>query len=217
MVLLIVLAGWVFSLTLHEWAHARVALAGGDVTVRAKGYLSFNPIRYMDPFMSVILPIVFVLAGGIALPGGLVYVRTDLLRGPGWAALVSLAGPAANVACALACAAPFALGLAPTFAIDAGPGWVALAYLGHLQIMAIVLNMIPVPPLDGFGVIEPWLSPAARASLRPLKRYGMLAVILVLWFVEPVRNVFFDFVTDLSEALGLPLSFVRAGRLAMRL
>lgn len=216
MVLLLVMAGWLFSLTLHEYAHARVAYMGGDVTVREKGYLSFNPLRYMDPVLSIVMPLVFVLAGGIALPGGLVYVRHDLLRSPGWSTGVSLAGPAANVACALACAAPFVLGIAPESVYDAGAGWTALAYLGVLQVMAVVLNLLPVPPLDGFGAIEPHLPRETRIALLPLRRYGMIAVFLVLWFVEPVNLAFFRFVATASHAIGIPLDFADAGREAMR-
>ena len=57
----IIFFGWIFSLCLHEFAHAFVAYQGGDYTVKEKGYLSFNPLRYMDPFTSIILPLIFLL------------------------------------------------------------------------------------------------------------------------------------------------------------
>jgi len=216
MVFILVLLGWLFSLTLHEYAHARVAYAGGDYGVKEKGYLSFNPIRYMDPMMSVLIPLVIMLLGGIALPGGLVYVRHDLLRSPAWSAAVSLAGPAANALCAVACAAPFALGFAPESAMGASAGWVALGYLAYLQVMAVVLNLLPIPSFDGFGVIEPFLPLEARRALFPLRRYGFVAVLLLILFVQPVGDAIFGLVRNVTLGLGVPLDFVRQGQAALR-
>ena len=56
----IVLIGWIFSLCLHEFSHAIVAYSGGDYTVREKGYLSFNPLKYTHPIFSIVLPIIFL-------------------------------------------------------------------------------------------------------------------------------------------------------------
>src|SRR4028118_1839319 len=94
---IIVLAGWIFSVCLHEWAHAFVAYQGGDTTVKDKGYLSFNPLKYTDPFLSIVVPIAFLLLGGLGLPGGAVYIERHRLRSKWWDTLVSLAGPAINV------------------------------------------------------------------------------------------------------------------------
>jgi Zn-dependent protease len=76
----IVTVGWIFSVCLHEFGHAWVAYKGGDVTVRDKGYLTFNPLKYTDPVFSFILPILFMALGGIGLPGGAVYINRHLLR-----------------------------------------------------------------------------------------------------------------------------------------
>ena len=67
MTFIFVLVGWIFSLCLHEFAHAAVAFAGGDTSVREKGYLTFNPLRYVDPIASLFVPLVFLLLGGIGL------------------------------------------------------------------------------------------------------------------------------------------------------
>ena len=91
---LIVVVIWVFSVCLHEYGHAWVAYRGGDHTVEEKGYLSMNPIRYADPVTSFILPMVFMMVGGIGLPGGAVYINRHLLRSRNWETGVSLAGPA---------------------------------------------------------------------------------------------------------------------------
>src|SRR5678815_2748961 len=68
----IVTVAWIFSVCLHEFGHAVVAYKGGDYTVRDKGYLTFNPLKYTDPLFSIILPVLFVALGGIGLPGGAV-------------------------------------------------------------------------------------------------------------------------------------------------
>src|SRR3954453_20879321 len=83
-----VFIGWVLSVVLHEFAHGLVAYLGGDYTIRERGGLTLNPRRYIDPFMSIILPMVFLALGSIPLPGGVTYVRHDLLRSRLWATAV---------------------------------------------------------------------------------------------------------------------------------
>ena len=90
---ILVVVGWIFSLCLHEWAHARMAYEGGDTSVVEKGYLSFNPLKYMDPIFSIVLPLAFLVMGGIGLPGGAVYIDQSRLKSKQWSTWVSLAGP----------------------------------------------------------------------------------------------------------------------------
>src|SRR5207248_6130390 len=92
-----VLIGWVMSVTLHEFGHGLVGWWGGDYTIRERGGLTLNPLQYVDPLMSIILPVVFLIMGGIPLPGGATYIRRDLLRSKGWDTAVSAAGPAMNL------------------------------------------------------------------------------------------------------------------------
>src|SRR5438874_11588541 len=75
-----VFIGWIMSVVLHEFAHGLVASWGGDYTIRERGGLTLNPFQYIDPVMSLLLPAVILLIGGIPLPGGVTYVRRDLLR-----------------------------------------------------------------------------------------------------------------------------------------
>ena len=67
---LFVFGGWMISLCLHEFGHAIVAYFGGDTSVKDKGYLTLNPLNYTDPGLSLLLPMIFLVMGGIALPGG---------------------------------------------------------------------------------------------------------------------------------------------------
>src|SRR3954469_9534118 len=89
-----VLIGWILSVVLHEFAHGLVGYLGGDYTIRERGGLSLNPLQYVHPIYSLLLPAIFLVLGGVPLPGGATYIRHDLLRSRWWDSAVSLAGPA---------------------------------------------------------------------------------------------------------------------------
>jgi Zn-dependent protease len=207
---LLVTVGWVFSLCLHEYAHARTAYAGGDVTVRDKGYLSFNPLRYADPVYSILMPMLFLVLGGIGLPGGAVYIETWRLRSARWRTAVSLAGPAANLALV-----PVLALLLRVVPADFGPG---LAFLAYLQVMAVLFNLLPIPPLDGYGALRPHLSPERAAQMDRAGRWAIWVLFAVLWFVDPVANAFWGLVSGIASFLGIPLDLASEGyRLMMAL
>ncbi|MGA5083303.1 site-2 protease family protein [Streptomyces pseudogriseolus] len=196
-VFLFVTSAWVVSLCLHEYAHARTALHGGDISVGAKGYLTLNPMKYTHALLSVVLPVVFVIMGGIGLPGGAVFIERGRIRGRWKHSLISAAGPMTNVLFAVVCTAPFWLG-----AVDGVPPAFryALAFLALLQVTAAILNFLPVPGLDGYGVIEPWLSHGVRRQVEPFAPFGLLFVFALLW-VPSVNGVFFDAVDGLLGVL----------------
>ena len=97
-----VMVGWILAVMAHEFSHAAVAWLAGDRTVAEKGYLSFDPRRYGDLGVSLVLPLIALAMGGIGFPGGAVYLRNDLMRGPVWRAAAALAGPAATLVVLLA-------------------------------------------------------------------------------------------------------------------
>ncbi|MFH0244630.1 site-2 protease family protein [Streptomyces sp. HK10] len=206
-VFLFVVSAWIVSLCLHEYAHARTALHGGDISVGAKGYLTLNPLKYTHAMLSIVLPVVFVIMGGIGLPGGAVFIERDRVRGRLKHSLISAAGPLVNAALALALVAPFLLGL-----LDGAPVAFrcALAFLAMLQVTAAILNFLPVPGLDGYGVIEPWLSHRARRQVEPFAPFGLLAVFACLWIPE-VNAVFWDGVDAVMAALGVSWQEVAHG------
>lgn len=206
MTFIIVLVGWVFSLCLHEFSHALVAYLGGDYTVRDKGYLTFNPLKYTHPVYSLLLPLVFLLMGGIGLPGGAVYIETWRLRSRLWKSAVSLAGPAANLILAIA------LGLLMQVAPVTPSGiWPGLAFLAFLQISAVVLNLIPLPPFDGFGAVEPYLSDGIRTVLAQTRGMLPFVIFFLLWYIPPVNNAFWSAVVSLAHGVGVPLQLVQQG------
>ncbi|RST09918.1 site-2 protease family protein [Streptomyces sp. WAC05950] len=198
-VFLFVTSAWIVSLCLHEYAHARTALHGGDLTVGAKGYLTLNPLKYTHALLSIVLPVVFVILGGIGLPGGAVFIERDRIRGRWKHSLISAAGPLTNVAFAVVCTAPFWLD-----ALDGVPlaFRYALGFLAMLQVTAAILNFLPLPGLDGYGVIEPWLSYRVRREVEPLAPFGLIAVFALLW-IPGVNAVFFDAVDGVLSALGV--------------
>ncbi|OKK19339.1 hypothetical protein AMK16_14515 [Streptomyces sp. CB00455] len=198
-VFLFVTSAWIVSLCLHEYAHARTALHSGDLSVEDKGYLTLNPLAYTHAVLSFVLPVLFVILGGLGLPGGAVYIERDRIQGRWRHSLISAAGPLANVAFAVVCTAPFWLdaleGVPEAFRF-------ALAFLALLQVSAAILNFLPVPGLDGYGVIEPWLSHRVRREVAPLAPFGLIAVFALLWIPE-VNGFFFDVVRGVLSWLGV--------------
>jgi Zn-dependent protease len=202
-IVLVIIGGWVVSLSAHEFAHALVADLGGDHTVRDKGYLSFNPLKYTHIMLSVVLPIIFLLIGGIALPGGAVYIDHSRLRGPKWESAVSAAGPAASLLVTIIVALPFMLDLVRgSIAFAVAPLWAALAALILFNIAGVILNLLPIPPLDGFGIIAPWLTPGLRARLYMFSSFGFLILIAALWS-PPINDAFWNTIFDLLQRLGV--------------
>ncbi len=202
----IVFFGWIFSLCLHEFSHALVAYLGGDHTVREKGYLTFNPLKYTDPLLSIVLPLVFLFLGGIGLPGGAVYIERWRIRNRFWLSAMSLAGPAANLLVAVI------LGLVLRFTnletTAAGPG---ISFLLALQISAVIFNLIPLPPFDGYNALEPFLNTVIRMQVDRVRSFTMLIVFLAFWYIPGIGREFWKSVYILSSGLGVNWDLVVSG------
>jgi Zn-dependent protease len=195
-IVLLVLGGWAVSLCLHEYGHAVVAYRSGDRSVRAKGYLTLDIRRYTDLGLSFVLPIVILLVGGIPLPGGAVWIQHAAIRSRAARSLVSLAGPAANLLLGVLLTAAVALVPMP------GGLAVGLSCLAFIQVIAFALNILPIPGLDGFGVLEPFLSMPARrfaAQVRPWAPFVLLALLIG---VPGVAGAFFGFSAAVYAAVG---------------
>jgi Zn-dependent protease len=172
----------IVAITFHEAAHGFVAHALGDNTAYERGRVSFNPLKHIDPFGTLILPAMLLLAHSPFLfgyakpvPGNfraLRHPRIDMV----W---VALAGPATNIALALAAAAAFhILGFVP----PASAQWVADNLKNSLLINVVlaVFNMLPIPPLDGGRVAVGLLPGALAVPLARLEPFGMLILIGIL-------------------------------------
>lgn len=185
-VVLLVLGGWAVSLCLHEFGHAYFALRGGDYSVRAKGYLDLDPRRYTDPVFSLVLPLLFLIIGGIPLPGGAVWINHGALRDKRAESVVSLAGPASNLVLGLLIALVLRFVTAPT-ALMAG-----LAYLALVQIMAFIINILPIPGLDGWGIWEPFMNHQAREFGAKARPWAPIVLFVLLLGVRGVGEALYD-------------------------
>jgi Zn-dependent protease len=206
-VFLFVVAGWLVSLCLHEFAHAVVAYKGGDRMVAERGYLTLNPLKYTHPFLSFVIPLAFVLLGGIGLPGGAVWVDRHAIRSRGWDSFISFAGPATNLLFTIALVLPFSFGVDYFAHLTF---WSGIAFLAFLQLTATVLNFVPIPGVDGGNLIEPWLSPQWRRGFDHVAPYGMLLLIALLW-TPAINRLFFNFVFFLGDLMGLPSGLYARG------
>ncbi len=202
----IVLFGWVFSLCLHEFSHALVAYLGGDYTVREKGYLTFNPLKYTNPMFSIFLPLLFLFMGGIGLPGGAVYIERWRIRNRYLLSAMSLAGPMSNLLVAVI------LGLVlrfwPTLPEAVLPG---LSFLLALQVWALFFNLLPLPPFDGYSVFEPFLPESIRMQMDRFRGVTIWIILLAFWFIPGVSRAFAQEVFRFSTVLGANLFWIAQG------
>lgn len=208
-----ILIGWIMSVVLHEFAHGIVAHFGGDYTIKERGGLTLNPIQYIDPFGSILLPAIFLALGGIPLPGGATYIRRDLLRSRGWDAAVSAAGPAMNFLLFLLLSLPFH----PTIGwitIDASKPqtWTLtqmfLVTMAQLQIIAVVINLIPVPPLDGFQIVGAFMSEQTRHKLMSMSTFTFIVLFLILMRAPGLWNWIFESTARMYLWLGFDANFL---------
>jgi Zn-dependent protease len=197
-VFIFVIAGWLVSLCLHEFGHAYTAWRFGDHDVAVRGYLTLNPLKYSSPLLSLGLPLLFIALGGIGLPGGAVYVNAGYMT-PRQRTLVSLAGPSANLALGVALLAATRTFYDP----ERGVFWSAVAFLGFLQITALLLNLLPIPGLDGYAALEPHLSPETQRAVAPAKQFGFL-ILLVLLMAPALNRWFFSVAFWFFELSGVP-------------
>jgi len=202
---LAVLICWVFSVCVHEFAHALVAYIGGDTSVRDRGYLGFNIFAYIHPVTSILVPIVFLAMGGLPLPGGAVYIDRSRLRSVHWGTLVAAAGPASNFILFLILAAivhPRA-GIVDPLTFNP-PTWVMLlGAMTVLQLFSVMFNLLPIPPLDGFNIIRSYLPPEVRDFANRLG-WGGLVVLFFVFSNDVVMRGFMDGVDWVMRWFGLP-------------
>jgi Zn-dependent protease len=204
-VFIFVIAGWLVSLCLHEFAHAFTAWRFGDHDVAVRGYLTLNPLKYSHPLLSLGLPVLFIALGGIGLPGGAVYVRTSFMTNRR-KTLVSLAGPFTNLVFAVLLLVLTRLLYDPSHAVF----WAGTAFLAFLQVTAFVLNMLPIPGLDGYGALEPHLSPQTRRALEPVRQWGFF-ILLFLLIAPPLNHWFFSVVFWFFDFSGVPSALPAVG------
>lgn len=197
----LLLAAIVPSIILHEVSHGVVALLFGDDTAKRAGRLTLNPIAHVDPFGTLILPAILSLSGvgafGYAKP---VPVNVRRLRNPRQHSLyVSLVGPITNVAIAAVALVGFRLtrpdllrfvedlALVPRF----------FFFLGFVNVLLAVFNVLPIPPLDGSAVIERFLPHSWWPTWLRFRQWGFGVLLLLIFVIPGALDTVFDPAIDL--------------------
>ncbi|MDF1837167.1 MAG: site-2 protease family protein [Planctomycetota bacterium] len=189
--ILVVLTFLVLSLAIHEAAHAFVARMCGDDTAEREGRLTLNPIDHIDPFMTVLLPLVlFLSSNGSFVFGGAkpVPVNPHRLRNPSRDMMfVALAGPISNLVLSVIFmiiykVSGFYVGYsADTLLMKALYGGVTL------NIFLALFNMIPIPPLDGSRVVMHFLPHSKKQGYAQMERFGIFIILGLFWMVPGFR------------------------------
>ena len=184
-----------FSVIVHEYAHGWVALKCGDPTARDAGRLTFNPLPHIDPFMTILLPIItyftfpFPFGGAKPVPVN----PYNFKRGEKDNVLVSFAGPASNIILALVA---FILSIVVVYLLKATGSQVFVAAFQFLNVVILLnlilanFNLLPIPPLDGSHILAYFLKGEAKIAYLKLRRYGFMLLIGLFFLgdILPIRG-----------------------------
>lgn len=194
-----------FSLTVHESAHAWSAARLGDRTAERLGRISINPIRHIDPVGTILLPLILSWAGGPVFgwakpvpvdPRNLKRPRQDFLY-------IAAAGPASNIM--LAVMASAVMSVAPVSPFDVGgvavPLWRVASVMFEINLLLAVFNMVPIPPLDGGNVLAGLLPEGLARGFDQLVRPWGFVILLVLMYTGGLYAIIMPPYLFLSELL----------------
>lgn len=205
---LITLPALLLSMVLHEVSHGYVALRLGDRTAMQRGRLSLNPVRHLDRFGTLVLCLTYFASGGTALFGWAkpVPINPGNFKDPQRGMmLVGVAGPAANLVITVASA--LALKAAYPYPLPDSSLFMALFLIFRLNLILMVFNLIPVPPLDGSRILGGFLNRETYLRWIRLDQYGMMFVmLLMLLLVGPLGTGFSSFFGGLYHIF-LPASY----------
>lgn len=173
--LLIVLGVILVSMTIHEVMHGYVAYWLGDDTAKHQGRLTFNPLSHIDPFLTILLPLLLALSGGPIFGGAKpVPFNPNRLKYAEWGvALVAIAGPLTNLLIAFVCFGIMTL-------IGNSPLTTVLILAVQVNLGFFAFNMLPLPPLDGSRVLYALAPDFVRRGMEEMERLGFIVILLIV-------------------------------------
>jgi Zn-dependent protease len=189
----------IFSAIVHEVSHGLVAEKLGDETARRHGRITLNPLVHIDPFGSIFLPLILLLAGSPVILGSAkpVPVNFNNLRNPrSGMALVSLAGPLSNLVLAILFVLPIKLGLANAIS---GPILIQAVFI---NLALAIFNILPIPPLDGSKIVAAFAPKKWMYTLFEWERYGFF-IIFILLYLGILDRVFVPLMTGFIKLFNL--------------
>ena len=188
---LIIFGVIIISMTLHEAVHAFVGYFLGDDTAKAQGRLTLNPLKHIDPVLTIAMPILLYIMGGPIFGGAKpVPLNPSRIRHGEWGmALVAVAGPLTNLLLAF-----IAFGIGVIFGVISTDG-IAATLAGQIIWLFVqvnlgffIFNMLPIPPLDGSRVLYALAPEGARRVMEQIERYGLVIVLLIVLVASPVLS-----------------------------
>ena len=176
--IIVVLAVILFSMVLHELAHGLVALWLGDDSAKEEGRLTLNPVKHLDPVMSIMLPLLLYITGGPVFGGAKpVPINPSKLKWREWGmALVAFAGPLTNFLIALI---SFLIGFWTGWLNDQGVLGLIFTELVIANLGFAVFNMIPIPPLDGSRILYALSPDGVRDFMEKMESVGLIVVYIM--------------------------------------
>lgn len=187
LVIVVVFVVVIFSMMLHELAHGLVAYKLGDDTAKEEGRLTLNPLKHLDPVLSVAMPLILFLSGGPVFGGAKpVPINTRNLRHGVWGmALVAIAGPITNFLIAFVA---FLLGYFTGWLYAGGVVELIFVELIYINLGFGIFNLIPIPPLDGSRVLYAIAPDGVRNVMAGMERVGIIIVLLVVVLFPQVTS-----------------------------
>ena len=173
-----------FSVIIHELAHGYMANSLGDPTAKYEGRLTLNPLKHLDPFGSIILPLLLFISQSPILIGWAkpVPINPHNFKDKKWGTLkVSLAGPATNLFMAVFFG--LLIRFIPEAFFNIFPGMlIILSFIVQINLIVAIFNLVPIPPLDGSWILFKFIPPRFENIKRFLTKYGFLILIFLLLF-----------------------------------
>ena len=194
-VVIITLLVILVSMTIHEAMHAFMGYFLGDQTAKAEGRLSLNPIRHIDPFLTILLPLVLLMLGAPVFGGAKpVPFNPHKVRFGEWGvALVAIVGPLTNLVLAFTFfGIGVSLGFVDKFGFSPSLIGVMLQTFVFVNLGFFAFNMIPIPPLDGSRVLYALAPDFVRGFMRQVEQYGLVIIMVLVMVGSPFISLFMN-------------------------